>query len=84
MADAPKWTSDPQYYPATCWVYRKEITTITWWPHSASLGEQRQKKKTKASSRDTPLTPSHKQARSDSDSIHRTQQKKTHKGRASL
>ena len=46
--------------------------------------KQRQKKKTKASSRDTPLTPSHKQARSVSVSIHRTQQKKTHKGRASL
>ena len=46
--------------------------------------KQKQKKKTKVSSRDTPLTPSHKQARSVSESIHRTQQKKTHKGRASL
>ena len=39
MADAPKWTSDPQYFSATRWVYRKETTTITWWPHSASPGD---------------------------------------------
>ena len=40
MADAPKWTSDPQSFSSTRWVYRREITTITWWPHSASRGDQ--------------------------------------------
>ena len=36
MADAPKWTSDPQNFADTRWVYRRDTTTITWWPHSAS------------------------------------------------
>ena len=39
MADVPKWTSDPQYFSSTRWVYRRETTTITWWPQSASLGD---------------------------------------------
>ena len=39
MADAPKWTSDPHNFSATRWIYRKETTTITWWPHSAASGD---------------------------------------------
>ena len=35
MADAPKWTTDPQNFADTRWVYRRDITTITWWPHSS-------------------------------------------------
>ena len=33
MGDAPAWTSDPQSFSSTRWIWRKEITTITWWPH---------------------------------------------------
>ena len=47
MADVPKWTSDPQYFSSTRWIWRRETTTITWWPHihgdrasqSATLGD---------------------------------------------
>ena len=35
MADAPKWTTDPKNYADTRWVYHRDITTITWWPHSS-------------------------------------------------
>ena len=40
MSDAPKWTNDPRSFASTRWIYRREITTITWWPHSASRGDQ--------------------------------------------
>ena len=33
MGDAPAWTSDPQSFSSTRWIWRRETTTITWWPH---------------------------------------------------
>ena len=31
-AAAPAWTREVHAYASTRWVWRKEVTTITWWP----------------------------------------------------
>ena len=39
MGDTPAWTRDVHSYASTRWVWRKEITTVTWWPLSAGAQE---------------------------------------------
>ena len=39
MDETPAWTRDIQSYTSTRWIWRKEVTTVTWWPLQGSTAE---------------------------------------------